>query len=272
MSIQPVVKSLFSSAIADPPWPYRKVNGLDNELSGYVHHDGVKVIYPTMSVEDIQALPVGSLVSGYMFLWVVSPFLREGLKILEGWGFDYVTTLAWHKVPGLGVGFWFRGDHELVLVGTKWLDAAKKKKAPSVRTQTSSCFTHKRIGHSSKPDNVHEIVEERFPGPFLELFGRRSRPGWTVLGNGVDQPVGCESGPDIRDSLKDLLENAASQGAALQTFNEWCILHPDLPIKHVTKKQKRLVEEAVATTNGNSDQAVPQELDSPVEQTGTLTA
>jgi N6-adenosine-specific RNA methylase IME4 len=102
-------------------------------------------------------------------------------------GFDYVTGLSWGKWDRgqdrrtddgrqVGVGYWFRGAFELVLV-------AKKPGAPSIRTKQPSLFLTPRIGHSRKPDFLHELVEEHFPGPYLELFGRQDRPGWRVVGD-----------------------------------------------------------------------------------------
>ena len=42
-----------------------------------------------------------------------------------------------------------------------------------------------RMQHSRKPDSLHDVAET-MPGPRLELFARRARPGWTVWGNEVE--------------------------------------------------------------------------------------
>jgi N6-adenosine-specific RNA methylase IME4 len=57
-----------------------------------------------------------------------------------------------------------------------------------------------RSGHSKKPDNLHKLCEERFPGPYAEIFGRRLRENWTVFGH--ESPT---DGQDIRVSLKNFL-------------------------------------------------------------------
>lgn len=177
----------FQTAIIDPPWPYERASK-NEKLKGYVSQDGNE-IYQTLSIEDLKNLPVGSVVGNYLFMWTVSPFLKEGIELLEAWGFNYVTSMAWFKNTGLGVGYWFRGSHELVLV-------AKRKGAKSIRTGEQSIFQSKRTRHSAKPDHIHELIERNFPGPYLEIFGRKSRPGWTILGN--QSP---EDGKDIRESL-----------------------------------------------------------------------
>ena len=179
----------FSTAIIDPPWPYEKT-GEHKKLSGYVQKE-----YETLSVESLKALPIGEVISKYIFLWTTGPFVGEGLDVLKSWGFEYKTQLVWYKTNGLGVGYWFRGDHEIVLV-------AKKHGAPSVRTNERSVFKSKRLGHSKKPEYIHRVAEKLFPGPYIEIFGRQSRDGWTVLGN--EAPG---DGRDIRQSLRLLLES-----------------------------------------------------------------
>ena len=77
---------------------------------------------------------------------------------------------------------------------------AKRPGEKSNRTGEQSIFQTKRQRHSAKPDNVHLLVEKHFPGPYLEIFGRRSREGWTILGNEAPN-----DGSDIRDSLRQLL-------------------------------------------------------------------
>ena len=39
--------------------------------------------------------------------------------------------------------------------------------------------------HSEKPDEAYSRMQRLFAGPYLELFGRKPRPGWTVWGNEI---------------------------------------------------------------------------------------
>jgi N6-adenosine-specific RNA methylase IME4 len=187
----------FTTAIIDPPWKYDRASA-SAKLSGYVSQEGNEK-YKTLSVQDLSILPVGEIVEKYVFLWCVGPFMQEGLDLLKAWGFEYKSQLCWVKDDKqLGVGFWFRGNHEFILVG-------KKPSALSVRTGVSSVHKHPRIGHSTKPDFLHLLLEKHFPGPYLELFGRRSREGWTVLGN--EAPG---DGQEIEVSLQNIIAQEAT--------------------------------------------------------------
>ena len=223
----------FKTAIVDPPWPYRKVNGTNNELSGYVWNEDKTKYYPLMSLDDIKALPIGSLVQDYVFLWTAGPFIFDAKEVLNSWGFVAKSYMVWHKKPGLGVGYWFRGDAEIVVIGSR-------PGSLSVRTQYSSVYEGPRLGHSIKPMFLHDIIEHRFPGAFLEVFGRdlarfydkegkpkgdpsaclpgRPRPGWTTIGfdalDTLDQK--------IENSCADLLRTGSNeQTRAKEKYDAW---------------------------------------------------
>ena len=108
--------------------------------------------------------------------------LREGLAVMEAWGFTYKTNLVWHKVradggsDGRGVGFYLRNVTELVLFGVRGKNA---RTLAAGRRQVNYLASRKRE-HFRKPDELYEIIEACSPRPFLELFARGSRPGWTV--------------------------------------------------------------------------------------------
>lgn len=201
----------FTVAIIDPAWPYTVAPGKkdgtyvsqgETPLSGFVQGGKCDAGYKrTISISGLASLPVGGLVGGYVFLWTTMPFLPAALLVMEEWGFEYITGMCWGKYNisraiknggngGYGgVGFWFLGNHELCLLG-------KKKGMPSIRTGESSLFLAEKTRHSIKPDNIHAIVERYIPGPYLELFCRRDRPQWTVLGD--DNP---SDGQDMRESI-----------------------------------------------------------------------
>lgn len=211
----------FPTAIIDPPWAYRAVTGgKKNTLSGFVQN-GKKREYSTMNQETLAALPVGEVVSRYLFMWTAKGFLEEGLELLKKWDFEYKSSIFWHKTTGMGVGFWFRSDTEIVLVGSK-------RGAPSVRTNErdnivqlieteGDTFGHARTRHSAKPSLLHEFIEKRrktnvkgtptyFPGPYLEIFGRGTpRPNWYIIGNEAEATVG----EDITVSLQNIIDGKA---------------------------------------------------------------
>jgi N6-adenosine-specific RNA methylase IME4 len=191
----------FKTAIIDPPWPYTVSPGTDDAtrkgLSGFVRNKDGDHEYAVLSIEKLRELPVGELVDGYLLMWATMPFLPDAISLFGSWGFEYKTGMCWGKwdlnrsslalfddhdfnSPGNGgyggVGYWFLGNHELVLLG-------KKPDVPSIRTKRSSLFLYPKTKHSEKPNHLHELCEECFPGPYVELFGRRKRDGWTILGN-----------------------------------------------------------------------------------------
>lgn len=174
----------FKTILADPPWQFQNRTGKmapeHKRLSRY----------GTMNLDDIMALPVGQLAddTSHLYLWVPNALLPEGLRVMEAWGFQYKSNLVWHKIrkdggpDGRGVGFYFRNVTELVLFGVHGKNA---RTLPPGRRQVNFLATQKRE-HSRKPDEFYDIVESCSPGPYLELFARGSREGWSTWGNQAD--------------------------------------------------------------------------------------
>ena len=143
--------------------------------------------YLTMSNAEIAALPVCEWVErdAMLFLWVTSPRMygERGDRsitpadIMDAWGFDYVTTLVWHKTGAMGLGNYFRVDTEFVLFGTRGRVAIP----PALRR--SNLIAAPRNRHSAKPDRFYELIEAVTPEPRLEMFARRRRYGWDVWGD-----------------------------------------------------------------------------------------
>jgi N6-adenosine-specific RNA methylase IME4 len=175
----------FSTILADPPWQFQN-------RTGKVAPEHKRLArYSTMSLGEIKALPVRGIASdtSHCYLWVPNALLPEGLSVLQAWGFQYKSNIVWHKIrkdggpDGRGVGFYFRNVTELVLFGVKGKNA--RTLSPG-RSQVNFLKTQKRE-HSRKPDEFYSIVEACSPGPFLELFARGSRPGWSTWGNQADK-------------------------------------------------------------------------------------
>jgi N6-adenosine-specific RNA methylase IME4 len=124
--------------------------------------------------------------NAHLYLWTTNGFMREAYDVADAWGFEIKTILTWTKVkgddpgtPSMKTGYYFRGATEHCLFGVRG----------SLRLQTrrgvSTAILHPRLPHSVKPEVFYELVEECSPGPYLELFARRTRPGWDVWGNEV---------------------------------------------------------------------------------------
>lgn len=174
----------FRTILADPPWQFQNKTGKVAPEHKRLNR------YDTMTLDDILALPVPSVIdeTAHLYLWVPNALLPDGLRVLQAWGFQYKSNLVWHKVrkdggpDGRGVGFYFRNTTEIILFGVKGKNA--RTLAPG-RRQVNIIRTMKRE-HSRKPDEQYQIIESCSPGPFLEMFGRGSRDKWTTWGNQAD--------------------------------------------------------------------------------------
>lgn len=170
----------YGTVLADPPWRFQNRTGKmapeHKRLSRY----------PTLSLDEIKEIPVHLVAakSSHLYLWVPNALLKEGLEVLESWGFKYKSNIIWHKVrkdggpDGRGVGFYFRNTTEMILFGVR---GSMRTLKPG-RSQVNIIRTMKQE-HSRKPDELYQIIEECSPGPFLELFARGSRQNWNVFGN-----------------------------------------------------------------------------------------
>ena len=171
----------FGTILADPPWEFQNSTG-----KVAPKHKRLKR-YETMSLEEIKSMPVSRLSAykSHLYLWVPNAFIKEGIEVMEEWGFKYKTNIVWHKIrkdggpDGRGVGFYFRNTTELVLFGVK---GTKVRTLKPGRTQVNIIRTRKRE-HSRKPDELYKIIEKCSWGPFLELFARGKRKGWTSWGD-----------------------------------------------------------------------------------------
>lgn len=174
----------FATILADPPWRFQNSTGKvapeHRRLSRY----------DTMALPQICALPVSEIAAdtAHLYLWVPNALLAEGLEVMDAWGFKYKSNIVWHKVrkdggsDGRGVGFYFRNVTELVLFGVRGKNA---RTLPPGRSQVNYIASQKRE-HSRKPDEIFPIIESCSPGPYLELFARGARKGWSVWGNQAD--------------------------------------------------------------------------------------
>lgn len=156
---------------ADPPWRYDVV---ESESRAIENH------YPTMSNEDIYALPIQSLCTddAVLFLWATSPKLVEAIQVVAAWGFTYKTCMVWVK-DKIGMGYYARQQHELLLIATR---GAPPTPAPADRP--SSIVNAPRDAHSAKPTEFYELIERMYPAlPKIELFCRSPRDGWSAWGN-----------------------------------------------------------------------------------------
>lgn len=175
----------FATILADPPWQFQNKTGKVAPEHRRLNR------YSTMTLEDICDLPVADVAetTAHLYLWVPNALLPEGLRVMQAWGFQYKSNIVWHKVrkdggsDGRGVGFYFRNVTELLLFGVRGKNA---RTLDPGRSQVNMLQTRKRE-HSRKPDEQYPLIQSCSPGPYLEMFARGERPGWTVWGNQADE-------------------------------------------------------------------------------------
>ena len=162
---------LFSTIVIDPPWDWGD--------EGDVNQMGrAKPDYATMPVDELEKLPIDRIAAddAHLYLWVTNRSLPKAFRLMESWGFRYITCITWVK-PSFGMGNYFRGQTEQLLFGVRGSMLLKRKDAPTV------LFAERGAGgHSSKPDEAYEFVESCSPGPYIDVFGRADRDGWSVWG------------------------------------------------------------------------------------------
>lgn len=153
--------------------------------------------YVLMSNKDIMNMPIINMIekNAVCFMWATVPLMPEAFATLKAWGFEYKTMLTWRKIMSLGMGFWFRGQTEHILVGVRG-------KVKSFRMQAPNFYQCKVGKHSQKPHYFRELiskaVEVSFDDPKkLELFARSrdgffpdyEYEGWDVYGNQVNNSI-----------------------------------------------------------------------------------
>ena len=155
----------------DPPWRYEHAESESRAIENQ---------YPTMSLEEIKAMDMTKVAFDdcVMFMWATSPKLADAFEVLDAWGFSYRTCAVWDKQK-IGMGYYFRQQHELLLIAVKG-----QPPTPAPADRPSSVFSYPRGSHSAKPHEVYEIIEAMYPTlPKIEMFCRTPREGWGVWGN-----------------------------------------------------------------------------------------
>lgn len=158
---------------ADPPWRY------ENPPMG-AGNRAIENHYPTMTLEEICAMPVAELAAddAMLYLWATAPKLAECLEVVKAWGFEYRTNIVWDKEK-IGMGYHARNQHEILLICKRG-----NIPPPQAGKQPSSVHREARTAHSAKPSFYYEMIEEAYSGlQKIELFCRSPRQGWAVWGN-----------------------------------------------------------------------------------------
>jgi N6-adenosine-specific RNA methylase IME4 len=171
------VTKQYLTILADPPWQVKTVGRFQR------HAIAPALPYPTMSVDEICALPVStvSAQSAHLWLWTCNQFLEAGFQVMRAWGFKYLAPVTWVKPSGCGP--WFVHTTQTLLFGYRG-----KCAFPLDRYKRTD-FRASAQRHSRKPEASYELIEAISPAPRLELFARVRRPGWHVWGNEVHSDI-----------------------------------------------------------------------------------
>jgi len=160
---------------ADPPWRYLFSRSKNRKIENQ---------YPTMTCKEICKMKIPTADNCILYLWATVPKLLEALSVMKAGGFVYKTQAVWDKGK-IGMGYWFRGRHEILLVGVKG-----KVSPPEQNKRVASVFNYTRGKHSKKPDEVRDLIKNWFPNANrLELFCRYPDEDWDVWGNEVKNDI-----------------------------------------------------------------------------------
>lgn len=170
---RPLPEQKYQVIYADPPWQYEFSTSTSREIENQ---------YPTLTLEEIKNLPIHNIADNdsVIFLWATSPKLSDALGVIDAWGFQYVTCAVWDKQK-IGMGYYFRQQHELLLVGKRG-----SLPPPQPENRISSVIQYPREEHSKKPEQFYSIIENMYPMfRRIELFARNTRDNWECWGNQV---------------------------------------------------------------------------------------
>lgn len=211
----------FATITADPPWPYDTAVKGTRALPAQLVADGSRLqrpvsdwTYDPMPIEEIKALPVSevALPDAHLWLWTTNAFMREAYEVVDAWGFTPKTILTWGKVkkddpttPSMKSGYYLRGATEHAILAVRGRTPKPQKAVPTL------LLTPRIAQHSRKPDEFYDVVETISPGPYLEMFARRTHDGWSSWGNQLDDPV-LESGDASTTELLGTFTPPVPQG------------------------------------------------------------
>ena len=173
----------------DPPWPFYTYSKQGRQRTPDRHYD-------EMSIEEIMAMaPVISALAApdcASLLWGTWPDLDAARDFIRACEFNYKTVgFVWVKTNPNGGGLFVEEDDYNLATGmgfytranTEYCLLATRGKPLRLAADVHQVIMAPRLAHSEKPEEVARRIERLYPGPYLDLFARRERPGWQCWGN-----------------------------------------------------------------------------------------
>lgn len=186
----------FRVVAADPAWQF------DDKLPG--DGRGAEKHYGCEPHETIMRHTLPTLDADcHLFLWRVSAMVEEAYEVVRAWGFTPKSELVWRKTTAtgkrhFGMGRHVRAEHETCIIAVRGRPKVIDRSTRSVfdapepvpydegfAVESSVLVAEASRVHSRKPPEFFALVERLCPGPYVEMFAREQRAGWTVIGNEV---------------------------------------------------------------------------------------
>ena len=194
---------MFKTVVIDPPWK-KSTGGVGNKTLQCSTHYEVQTRYEIIQTinnwfQQYQVAP-----EAHMYMWAINSFtagadqgIFPAVNVVEELGFKPVSLIPWVKSNvGSPTPYGMRYTEMCIFAvrydkgkgkRTRYSGTAEIESVPNGKGLCSSkdfIFAPRRQ-HSRKPDEFYKYVESRSLGPYLDLYSRTSRPGWTDVGNEI---------------------------------------------------------------------------------------
>ncbi len=191
-------KGKYHTIVFDPPWP---IEEMDTKLNGN------EVGYPTMSIEEIKKFPLQNMAHDncHLYLWTTPRHLPMAFKLAKHWGFKYECLMTCVKNLGITPSnrWMYSTDHVLFCT---------KGRLPLLKSGQRLDFAEETSVHGLRPDVFYDLVQDVSPGPKIDVFARKRREGWDVLGNDVKGKESELIGVDEGTEKTSQIENTSDVG------------------------------------------------------------
>jgi N6-adenosine-specific RNA methylase IME4 len=188
---------MYKTILADPPW--KLCTGGAKSLAVHTH-------YPVQTKDEVirtmkawlNQHPIAP--EAHLYLWTINSYsagnsrgILDAVDVCKAIGFRPITNLVWVKPRSNPTPYGQRGT-ELCLFGARWRKGKHREVmykgttnpecvSASTLTKSIDWFEANRREHSRKPDSFYDLIEQRSNGPYLEMYSRTNRAGWTSVGN-----------------------------------------------------------------------------------------